>query len=318
MTSTRSYTDTGHLLKLINEKYPIGIDQIVFHRDLIGYVYFVSGSSGKFVLKLYRNFDTDNALRSIKIINYLENHHYPVVSILPTRSGDRHVTVQTLQGPSVAILFRFIEGAEPDLETEITPLGRQVGRLHALMKEYPEPLICRGKDFYIDRYITILHDLDYISRRIDDLAAYGCELWTSMERLPAGFCHGDLHTGNMRQSGPNEYVFFDFDIASDTHSLIDVATLCDCSDFNCFDEAAYSKTMCMFERFYQGYRVEREISDGEIAAMFDFIAIRHYELIATITRCHGLDRLSRAFLDEQYEWLMNWKNLCERKGLPKG
>lgn len=163
VTSIQSYTHAGHLLKLINENYPIGIDQLAFHRDLIGYVYFASGSSGKFVLKLYRNFDTDNALRSIKIINYLENHQYPVVSILPT-----------------------------------------------------------------------------------------------------------------------------------------------------------SKIMSMFERFYQGYRVEREISAGEIQAMFDFIAIWHYELTATITRCQGLDRLSRAFLDEQYEWLMNWKIMCERKGLPKG
>lgn len=173
----------------------------------------------------------------------------------------------------------------------------------------------RGKEFYIDRYISILYDLDYQSGRIDELADYGLELWASMERLPAGFCHGDLHTGNMRQSGLDEYVLFDLDAASNTCSLIDVATLCDCSDFNRFDAAAYSQTMRMFERFNQDYRAEREISDGEIAAMFDFIAIRHYELIATITRCQGLDHLSRAFLDEQYEWLMNWRNLCGRKGL---
>jgi Ser/Thr protein kinase RdoA (MazF antagonist) len=310
LTSIQSYTDTPNLLKILNEQYPPGFDRVELHRDLIGYVFFASSNTKRYVLKLYRAFDSENALRAVQIIHYLKQKDYPVVAIVPTGSGSLHATVETPRGPSVAVLFEFVEGAEPDLATEITRLGRQVGRLHALMQEYPEPLIRRGKDFYVDRFITILHTLAYNPGRIDEIAAYGRDLWDRLERLPAGFCHGDLHTGNMRQAGPGRYVLFDFDAASRTRSLIDVATLCDGSDFNRFDASAYSRTMRLFERFYRGYREEREMSGAEIAALFDFIPIRHYELIATITRCQGLGELSTAFLDEQYDWLMRWKNLC--------
>ncbi len=279
---------------------------------MIGYVYVAEGSTKKYILKLYRPFDTENALRSIGILEYLRQQDYPVVSIVPTRAGVSHVVIDTLQGMSVAILFDYLDGAEPDLKTEIVDLARQVGQLHQIMETYPNPLLHCGKDFYVDRYLGILQALDYPPSRIIDLATYGSECWSRLERLPIGFCHGDLHTGNMRRSAAGRYVLFDFDIASRTLPLIDIATLCDGSDFNRFDAAAYDRTRQIFEHFYQGYRRVREISDAEIAAIFDFIPVRHYEIIAIITQCQGLEELSRAFLDEQYDWLMCWRDLCER------
>ena len=211
------------------------------------------------------------------------------------------------------ILFDYLDGPEPDLKTEIVDLARQVGRLHRVMENYPHPLPRHGKDFYVDRYLGILEELDYPPSRIVDLAAYGSECWSRLERLPSGFCHGDLHTGNMRQTAPGCYVLFDFDIASRTHSLIDIATLCDASDFNRFEAASYDSTRQVFEQFYLGYRREREVSAAEINAIFDFIPVRHYEIIATITQCQGIEELSHSLLDEQYDWLMRWRELCERK-----
>jgi Ser/Thr protein kinase RdoA (MazF antagonist) len=327
VTTTPSSADTGRLREILNTRYPVHVDRLHLHRDMIGYVYIAEGAATcaatcagspekKYVLKLYRAFDTQNALRSIGILQYLRQQGYPVVSIVPTRAGDSHVLIDTPQGPSVAILFDYLDGAEPDLKTEMVDLARQVGRMHTVMETYPRPLPRRGKDFFVDRYIGILQELAYPPGRIADLAAYGSQCWARLERLPVGFCHGDLHTGNMRQSAPGRYVLFDFDIASRTHALIDIATLCDASDFNRFDPAAYDRTRQVFEQFYQGYSQERAISAMEIAAIFDFIPIRHYEIIATITQCQGLEELSRAFLDEQYDWLMRWQNLCERKGQP--
>ena len=327
LNAITSSADTANLRDILNTCYPVCVDQIDLHRDMIGYVYIAEGTlkkkgavgrAIKYILKLFRPFDTENALRSIGILQYLQQQDYPVVSIVLTRAGDSHVSIDTPRGTSIAILFDYLDGPEPDRKTEIVHLARQVGRLHKIMDTYPDPLLRRGKDFYVDRYLTILQSLDYPPSRISDLAAYGSECWSRLERLPAGFCHGDLHTGNMCQSGPGRYVLFDFDNASRTHALIDIATLCDDSDFNRFDLAAYDRTMQVFERFYQGYRREREISDAEIAAIFEFIPIRHYEIIATITQCQGIQDLSRAFLDEQYDWLMRWRDLCERKVQPGG
>ena len=322
MNTITSRADTARLRDILNTCYAVGIDQIHLHRDMIGYVYIAEGvamgRAKKYILKLYRPFDTENALRSIGILEYLKQQDYPVVSIVPTRAGGLHVIIDTPHGLSVAILFDYLDGPEPDLNTEINDLGRQIGRLHQVMETYSHPLLHRGRDFYIDRYLDILRALNYPLSRIVDLAAYGSECWSRLERLPTGFCHGDLHTGNMRQVSPGRYALFDFDIASRTHALIDIATLCDASNFNRFDPAAYDHTRKVFERFYQGYRQEREISDAEFAAIFDFIPVRHYEIIATITQCQGMEELSLAFLDEQYDWLMRWRDLCERKGQPGG
>ena len=322
MNNLTSYTDTDRLHDILNTCYSVQVDQIHLHRDMIGYVYIAEGATQrgtkKYVLKLYRPFDTENALGSIGILEYLRQQEYPVVSIVPTRENVSHVVIDTPRGMSVAILFDYLDGPEPDLNTEIVDLARQVGRLHKTMETYPHPLPQRGKDFYVDRYLGILQALDYPPSRISDLAAYGSICWSRLEHLPVGFCHGDLHTGNMRRSAPGCFVLFDFDIASCTHPLIDIATMCDGSDFNRFDALAYDRTRQIFEFFYQGYRHVRELSDAEIAAIFDFIPVRHYEIIATITRSQGIDKLSRTFLDEQYDWLMRWRNLCEHKGLQRG
>lgn len=314
MNIITSSADTDSLRDIINTCYPICVDHLHLHREMIGYIYIAEGGAKKYILKLYRPFDAENALRSIGILQYLKLQDYPVVSIVPTREGASHVVIDTPRGMSVAILFDYLDGPEPDLKTEIVDIARQVGWLHKVMETYPHPLPRRNKDFYVGRYLAILQELDYPPRRIIDLATYGSECWSRLERLPVGFCHGDLHTGNMRQVAPGRYVLFDFDIASRSHSLIDIATLCDDSDFNRFNAAAYDHTRRAFERFYQGYRQEREISNEEIAAIFDFIPVRHYELIATITQCKGIEHLSRAFLDEQYDWLIRWRDLCERKG----
>jgi Ser/Thr protein kinase RdoA (MazF antagonist) len=322
LNTISSSADTDRLRDILNTCYPIYVDQLHLHRDMIGYVYIAEGarvrSTKKYVLKLYRPFDTENTLRSIGILAYLKQQDYPVVSIIPTREGALHVVIDTPRGISIGILFDYLDGPKPDLKTEMLDLARQVGRLHRIMETYPQPLPRRGKDFYIDRYLGILQELDYPPNRIADLAVYGSECWSRLERLPVGFCHGDLHTGNMRQTAPGCYALFDFDIASRTHPLIDIATLCDASDFNRFDAAAYARTQQVFEHFYQGYRREREVSDTEITGIFDFISVRYYEIIATITQCQGLEELSRAFLDEQYDWLIRWKELCERKSQHSG
>ncbi|MNN84846.1 hypothetical protein D3C81_2020540 [compost metagenome] len=50
-----------------------------------------------------------------------------------------------------------------------------------------------------------------------------------------------------------------------------------------------------------------------MAAVFDFVAVRHYQIIARIVGCKGLQEISRTFLEEQYIWLMNWNGICEKK-----
>ncbi|WP_162265442.1 phosphotransferase [Abyssisolibacter fermentans] len=313
MNKLNLYYDCDNLIKILNNCYKLNFKEIYLHREMIGCVYFAKNSRKKYVLKIYRQFNTEQALQSIEVIQFLKKNNYPVVSIIPTEVGSLYIKLNIPEGQCIGILYDYIEGIEPNFSTEITNVGQQIGELHNLMIKYPNPLIKRDKEFYIDRYVAILQKLHYSSVKIKELESYGNEIWSNIKRLPNGFCHGDLHSGNMLQTKLNKYILFDFDIVSYSYSIIDVATLSNDTGFNQLDESTYDSTKKMFERFYQGYSKKRTINDIEIAAIFDFIAVRHYELIATITECQGLNSLSQSFLDEQFEWLMKWRDICNRK-----
>lgn len=102
----------------------------------------------------------------------------------------------------------------------------------------------------------------------------------------------------------NLHVLFDFDEASGDYPSMDVAYMSDDTNFNLFHDSAYDKTMRLYERFYSGYSKIRTSSDNEFHAVFDFIAIRHYQIISRIVRCQGLSSISKDFCDEQYNWLI--------------
>lgn len=303
-------SDCSAIFKILNDTYPLGLKRLSLHREMIGYVYIAEAGSARYVLKIYRAINTAQAMQSIEVIQYLARNGYPVVSIVPTAQGDSCFTIQLVEGACVGILYDYIAGNEPQVETDIEEIGRQAARLHALMASYPGELVRHGKAFYVDRFIGLLREMRYPDGRTGELAAYGEEAWSRMDSLSAGFCHGDAHTGNMIKTADSRIVLFDFDAASIASPVIDVATLCDRSDFNRYDENAYDSTASMFERFYRGYVTERPLSRVEVAAVFDFVAIRHYELIATIVASQGQSCIDEAFLDEQYHWLMDWDRMC--------
>jgi Ser/Thr protein kinase RdoA (MazF antagonist) len=309
-----SFSDCDNLVNLVNRLYPVKANQAILHREMIGHVYFLNNENNKYVFKLYRNLKSNDALQTIGILQYLEVNHFPVVSIVPTINGEMNVLMDSPDGICIGILFNYIDGMEPDDRKEIGKIGLQIGRLHNLMEAYPYQLLSRTKMDYIDDYISIMKENGYAPSRIAELEKYGAELWGRIGELPKGFCHGDLHTGNMLRSKTGNYVLFDFDDASGDYPLMDVAYLSDDTNFNVFDEKALIKTKHMFEEFYNGYSKERTLSIAEMNAISDFIAIRHYQIIARIVRCQSLQSLDEYFMNEQYEWLLSWKNLCEKKG----
>jgi len=309
-----SFEDTTTLLKLLNSEYLICGQTLNQHRNLGGIVYFVQSAMQRYVFKIFRAFNTENALQSIQILTYLYEEGYPAVTIIPTVSGEDHLVLHCPEGECIGVLYPFIEGDEIDgiSHENAATLGEQVAHLHRLMLSPKAPkLLHRGKEFYVDRFIQMLERDYYDPARIREFAEYGNALWSNLAPLPQGFCHGDLHTGNMILNNSG-FVIFDFDISSSAFPIIDVATLCDETHFNNFDEAGYDKTMLAFDAFYRGYSRVRTLSEPEIRGIFDFIPIRHYELFATILLTHN-ETIRVPGIDEQYHWMMRWRELCAKK-----
>jgi len=75
-------------------------------------------------------------------------------------------------------------------------------------------------------------------------------------------------------------------------------------------EIGFNQTYSMLERFLKGYSKFYMLNDTEIKSIFDFIAIRHFDIQATIIESLGLDCVNTNFIKNQYDWLMKWEKVC--------
>lgn len=298
------------LVQHINETYALHVGQMDMHRELIGQVYILQSGQQRYVLKLFPRHKTADALHALGILDFLTQQEYPVVSVVRTREQMSHTL---LPGDGrVAALFHYVEGTDVDGNLEAEPIGEQTGQLHKLMERYPGTFLHRTKAEYIDNFISIMKQKNCAASAIGELEDYGNELWSRITLLPRGFCHGDLHTGNMiKRDG--KYVLLDFDDASGDYPGMDAAYLSDATHFNQFHTSLYDATMRQFERFYKGYSRVRILSDRECGALSDWIAVRHYQITARIVGCQGLGCVSKHFFEEQHRWLMGWRKLCDRR-----
>ncbi|MDF2484026.1 MAG: aminoglycoside phosphotransferase [Herbinix sp.] len=295
------------LLSDLKGIYNIPFHDIVLHRDMIGYVCVVSCNNDKYILKLFKNRNAKPAIQSIEIMTYLEKVYFPTAHIIATAAGEACFTLDFQGEDRIGVLYEYIQGSEPNKNTDIITIGRQTGKLHKLMEEYPLALSCHEKSFYIDRYIQCLKEMNY--PKVSEFQAYGDLLWSRLEKLPRGFCHGDYHTGNMLLNERNEYAIFDFDAAARAFSMYDIAVFCDMTNYFNLSECEYAETHYMLEEFIKGYKEYNSISDQELQAIDCFIAIRHYEVQATIIENLGIACIDQEFVDDQLSWLMKWEKL---------
>ncbi|MDF2539665.1 MAG: aminoglycoside phosphotransferase [Herbinix sp.] len=297
------------LLNTLNIKYAKPFEDIKLHRDMIGYVCVVYSGNDRYILKLFRSNQTNQAIQSIEIMKYLLESDYPTPNIITTADGMPYFFFHEQEESRIGVLYEFVEGIEPDKNKEIENIGRHTGKLHHIMKGYPTDLDHHGKVFFIDRYINLLTKMCY--PRVDRFKEHGDMLWKRVEGLSNGFCHGDYHTGNMLLNAKGQNVLFDFDAAAIAFSVYDIAVICDMTNYFEFTEQGYADTDGMLRRFLTGYGEQNRVSEEEIQSVYDFIAIRHYEVQATIVENLGLACIDEAFVDDQFEWLMKWEKLCK-------
>ncbi len=289
--------------------YAKDFKDIALHRDMIGYVCVVSDHRNKYILKLFKNCNTKQAKQSIEIMSYLEKVGFPAAHIIPTAAGVLYFIYNFRGEDRIGVLYEYIIGDEPDKSTDIIAVGRQTGKLHTIMNASPLSLESHDKPFFIDRYIRYLREMNY--QGTEDFEEYGSLLWNRVKNLPRSFCHGDYHTGNMILNGQGEYVVFDFDAASRAFPLYDIAVFCDMTNYFKLSSQEYEHTQYMLEEFMKGYSEYKQIGEQELTAIFSFIAIRHYEVQATIIENLGVQSIDKEFVDNQWRWLMNWERLMK-------
>jgi Ser/Thr protein kinase RdoA (MazF antagonist) len=304
MSSGNMATD---ILNILNEKYPAHFDNIEQLRDGGSVSYIVFSGRNKYFLRATKSVFFDTAMQGADIQIYLQGKGFPVPPIVRTKIGSPYIKKDN----SIYILYEFIEGTETNIEQDAEIVGALVGKLHHIMKDYPGKLAVRDERFFIGRYVDILKNRQYA--KTEEFAVYGSALWDNIKDLPRGYCHGDMHSGNVLKTPTGKHYILDFDTFCEGVPMYDLALICDMTEYFEFKENNYERSNMVLSRFVPEYMKYHSISTAEIEAFHDLIAIQHFSTQATIMEMFGADCLSDVELDGQLDWLYRWRAQCGKK-----
>ncbi|MBN2853246.1 MAG: phosphotransferase [Clostridia bacterium] len=299
------------ILVLLNHSYDIEFKSLSLFRKGGCHSYIVLSSRKKYFMKVISKAFMETAKQSLNVLMHLEKSGFPSPKIILTVIGLPYFDVIDNDDVKSGILFEFIEGEEIDQGEGAEKIGVLVGQMHSIMKSFKEDLPVKGKEFFIDRYIDILKKKNYDPIKIETFREYGDYLWERAEKLPKGFCHGDLHYGNLLKTISGDIFILDFDTSCYAFSVYDVMMICNSTDYFTFDENGYHKSTSTYESFLKGYTKYCSLTDYEIEVFYDLIAMYHYQLQATIIEINGLDCVNDKFIDNQLDWLLKWRKQCK-------
>lgn len=294
--------DNTKILELLRKNYDISMDSITFNRKGGCVSHIVNSGNEKYFLKIIDNAFLDTAIHSIDIQQYIFKNDFPVPKIIKLKTA-RYYFIWENQ---LFVLYEYIDAVEPNLDDNAEKIGELVGKLHKLMSSYSGELTTHNKEFFVDRYIDILRKKGYPEKRLNEYIEIGNSLWDRVKDLPYGFCHGDLHRGNLLQTANDKIYVLDFDTACFAPQLFDIAVMCDTTDYFNFDKNEFYHTTEVFNQFMKSYSKYNQLN-FDIKQFYEFIALRHFQLQATIVEIYGLDCIDEKFIDKQLKWIKQWR-----------
>ena len=300
--------DEKTLQNILTVDYGIESSSLEFLREGGAHTYIVNGKT-KYLLKVIGAAFSDTTRQSVAIMRYLEEKDFPVPKTILTKSGESIFETEANGEKKLIVLMEFIEGDEPELEICAAEVGALVGRFHQLMEKYPLELLSHGKEFFIDRYLNFLRQKNY--PRIAEYEELGRRLWNKVKTLPKGLCHGDLHRGNLLQNPAGRIYLLDFDTACRAPLMFDVMVMCDMTNYFNLQPEDIDETKEVYQKFLLGYSKYHKLSNEEIISFPYWVAIRHFQLQATILEIHGVDCIDEGFIDGQLYWLNKWQEAME-------
>ncbi len=297
------------IIEFVDVNYGIKINSIKSLEDGVTKSLVLTSESAKYILKFALKSFEHTIKESLNVLRYLELKSFSSPKVILTNSGE---TNTLLEDETIAFLYHFTEGSHIEDDVDYIKLGSLVGELHEHMKDYPTSLSIHSKDYFVDRYVRILEQKEYSQKKISDYIKLGDLLWDNIKELPSGYCHGDLHLGNIIKTLDGNYSILDFDTSCLAFSAYDIMVLCNSTDYFVYQESEFEATITNINQFLLGYEQYRKLSKNEKDSLYYLIGIYHYQLQATIIEIYGIDCVDHEFIDKQYNWLMAWKLSCDQ------
>ena len=248
---------------------------------------------------------------------YLDKCGIPVAAPIPTRDGNLHATVCLPEGKRPAVLFKFVEGREPDIKSPIDARahGIALARIHDAANGFVNGEPERYKldlDHLLLRPTSEILKVDILGDATRaEYAALANRLTqqvTEIQGLTWTRCHGDCHGGNARIAGEGPLagraVFFDFDDGGFGYLAYDLAV------FLWARVSFGRKGTAPWHSFIDGYRSVRSIAAKDFEAVHPFVMIRHIWLLGEYAgRRHewGNESVPAKWIAGELEFLRSWE-----------
>ena len=217
---------------------------------------------------------------------YLDAAGVPVAAALPARDGALFSTAPMPEGRRPAVLFRHVEGRNPQLDTpaDARAQGVTLARIHTAAESFPSREAGRYRldlDHLLRRPLGMVSSLSAMMGGTRDaltgLASRLSAAVDAMSGLSWTRCHGDCHGLNARiaTAGPKtgEAIFFDFDDGGFGYLAYDLAV-------HLWAQVSFQRQRYpMWHAFIEGYRAVRPIKPADFEALQFFVPIRHIWLM---------------------------------------
>jgi Ser/Thr protein kinase RdoA (MazF antagonist) len=304
--ATHSTIDSAFVAREVEAHYHVSgrVTAELLYRG-VNDVYIIKDDNGRRAMRIWRAGTRSIAgvMQELDYLDFLDSHGVPLSKSIPTRTGDRYIAVNALEGVRPAVLYTWAPGVKfgDALDVEVAErIGGKFAEMHLISKDYKP-----AQDVPDDPIASLRENLPsfllWVEDRPDDVRDYVKLTETLAERLktldgmdlPRGMCHQDMHPSNVHLSSDGTITFLDFDGCSIGYWLHDVKNFIFGSAFYGFD-AAYGAA---FER---GYLRIRPYTADEVESQELFLLNKAFRLLGGASRgsnSRGRDLLRLQNLD---------------------
>ncbi len=254
----------------------------------------------------------------VAIIDSLNAKGIHVAAACPRSDGIALTRLDAPEGERLAILFQTAVGEQPE-DIDLIQ-ARAFGRFAAALHEAADSLeLARPRPAI--GVVELLHEpLDAIRDRFSDhpdelayLALIAARVGDAIAQLPRdaplyGFCHGDLHPGNVCFDSGGVPTLFDFDLCGSGWRIYDLSVFL----WNAFGERRPRRWRdSRWRAFLSGYQQLRPLSPEALDVVPIFLAARQIWLMGVDCQNRGglpIQWVNSRWLKEMIQPIQEWES----------
>jgi Ser/Thr protein kinase RdoA (MazF antagonist) len=286
-TALRSVLSPKYLKFALADQYDLGTwEECLFWLRGLNDTYRVRTSTGLYILRIYRTEITEADVQyELSLLSQLKNvlasaEHTDIGEYIDKKDHMGYTVLEAAEGKRVAVMFRYIEGTENNLEDEDScyAFGQSAAELHEAMDQVTVELPRYELDlkFLIDEPLErIIHYIGENNEAAVFLHTFAKALKerivaTSRQGLDFGLCHGDMHGNNNAFQQDNQFIHYDFEWAAKGWRAYDLAQV------KARKRQSREQKEVLWNALMAGYRSVRSFSAENEQAVDLFIIARRF------------------------------------------